>query len=163
MKFVPSNNNVKFFIASSLLIILIIMINNAKIQENFTIITENNGNANKINKHNLLNFATNNLAAKELLLAQPNDLVYQYVSLPLDDDFGSDAIPLAVAALLTSGDILEIGMGSFSTPLIHNICARNQRNCISVENDKPWLEKFIEYNYTTFHKMYHLVNKNDLI
>ena len=88
---------------------------------------------------------------KKVLLDRPNDLVYQYVSLPLDATKGSISVPLAVAALLTTGNILEIGAGVFSTPVIHNICSHHKRNCVSVDNDKKQLNKFIHYNKTMFH------------
>lgn len=34
---------------------------------------------------------------------------------------GSAAIPITVASLLTTGDILELGMGTYSTPTLHKI------------------------------------------
>ena len=97
---------------------------------------------------------------KKVLLDRPNDLVYQYVSLPLDSTKGSISVPLAVAALLTTGDILEIGAGEFSTPVVHNICSHHKRNCVSVDKDKKQLNKFIHYNKTLFHTIQYA---NDLI
>lgn len=58
---------------------------------------------------------------KETLLENANDLVYRYVSLPLDFGMGSGAIPLAVCGMITNGDILELGMGLYSTNVLHKI------------------------------------------
>lgn len=58
---------------------------------------------------------------KETLLENANDLIYRYVDLPLDFAMGSAAIPLAVCGLITTGEILELGMGTYSTNVIHKI------------------------------------------
>ena len=58
---------------------------------------------------------------KETLLANANDLVYRYIDMPLDYLYGSCVIPLAVCGLITTGDILELGMGTFSTNVLHRI------------------------------------------
>lgn len=91
-----------------------------------------------------------------ILLNRPNDLIYKYVHLPLDMKYGSNSIPLTVATLLTSGDILELGMGMFSTPLLHNIATDQKRQMVSIETNYDWLQKFIIYNKTINHKIYRL-------
>ena len=55
------------------------------------------------------------------MLEHANDLVYRYVDLPFEFGMGSTAIPLAVCGLLTTGDILELGMGTYSTNVLHKI------------------------------------------
>lgn len=90
------------------------------------------------------------------LIDKPNEVVFRYVNLPLDYKYGSNSIPLTVAALFTAGDILELGMGLFSTPLLHNICADQNRTLTSVDTNLDWLEKFIIYNSTNTHRIYHL-------
>lgn len=42
----------------------------------------------------------------------------------------------------TSGDVLELGMGLFSTPYLHYACTGSKRKLLSLENDKGWLRHF---------------------
>ena len=42
----------------------------------------------------------------------------------------------------TKGDVLELGMGLFSTPYLHYACTGTKRNLLSLENDKGWLRHF---------------------
>ena len=65
--------------------------------------------------------------------------------MPQDSYYGSNSIPLTAAALLTDGDLLELGMGLFSTPLLHEIAADSDRNLVSIDTDPNWLKKFITY------------------
>lgn len=58
---------------------------------------------------------------KETLIENANDLIYRFVDLPLDLKYGSAAIPLVACGLITFGDILELGMGTFSTNVLHRI------------------------------------------
>jgi hypothetical protein len=100
--------------------------------------------------------------SKEIdLLREPNEMVFRYVNLPLEYSYGSAAIPLTVSALLSTGDILELGMGMYSTPLLHNLGAHSNRHVVSVETNLEWLQKFIIYNSTRTHKLYHL-SKSEL-
>ena len=97
------------------------------------------------------------------LLDYPNEYIYAYVNLPLDYYYGSNSIPLALAALISPpGDFLELGMGLFSTPLLHKIAHQQKRHLYSVDTDLDWMNKFIIYNATLEHKMYHLKSKNDI-
>ena len=85
------------------------------------------------------------------------------MNLPLDYSYGSNSIPLALAALISPpGDFLELGMGLFSTPLLHKIAYHQKRHLISVDTDLEWMNKFIIYNVTQEHKLYHLKCKDDI-
>jgi len=42
----------------------------------------------------------------------------------------------------TNGDVLELGMGLFSTPYLHYVCTVAKRNLLSLENDKGWARHF---------------------
>lgn len=53
-------------------------------------------------------------------------------------------------ALRTTGPILEVGAGLFSTPVLHGFCKRNKRLLYTVERDPEWLAKFEEYK-SDFH------------
>ena len=46
----------------------------------------------------------------ELIAQKPNDFVLKYVNLPYDYKYGSNSIPLAICALISGGDLLELGM-----------------------------------------------------
>jgi hypothetical protein len=46
---------------------------------------------------------------------------------------GSTAIPLAVCGLLTTGDILELGMGTYSTNVLHKIGIKKKENQFEIK------------------------------
>lgn len=46
---------------------------------------------------------------------------------------------LLYAVQSTSGDVLELGTGLYSTPLLHYLCVPSGRCLVSVENDINWL------------------------
>jgi hypothetical protein len=45
---------------------------------------------------------------------------------------------------ITEGDVLEIGIGDHSTPILNLICGKQDRNILSIETDKNWVDKFKE-------------------
>lgn len=90
------------------------------------------------------------------LKKSPNEIVYSYVKKPLDLGFGSNLIPLTVAALATTGDILEIGMGKFSTPLLHDISSNFDRDLTSVDSNRDWVNQFVNYNSSSYHKVFYI-------
>ncbi len=47
----------------------------------------------------------------------------------------------------TTGDVLELGMGVFSTPYLHYACMISNRKLVSYENHNGWMSKFTEYGY----------------
>lgn len=59
-----------------------------------------------------------------------------------DPNYGTHMIPLTVAVLNTSGPVLELGCGDYSTPLLHALCANESRTLISADTDKKWLSLF---------------------
>jgi len=61
--------------------------------------------------------------------------------------FGTHITPLLAAVMATKGDVVEFGMGDFSTPLLHEIIKSQRkdgsdRKLISFETDKLWLSNF---------------------
>ena len=58
---------------------------------------------------------------KFVLIANANDFIYRYVDLPLEWGMGSAVIPLVACGLITTGNILELGMGTYSTNVLHKI------------------------------------------
>ena len=68
-----------------------------------------------------------------------------YASLnPGQGEFGTHARLLWAAAKATQGDILEMGTGAFSTPMLHNLTGSVGRRLVSAETDSAWLSKFQE-------------------
>jgi hypothetical protein len=55
--------------------------------------------------------------------------------------------PLLIHVINTinTGNVIEFGTGFNSTPLMHIICGLQNRNLISVDNEKEWLDKFKHY------------------
>jgi hypothetical protein len=52
---------------------------------------------------------------------------------------------LAAAVARTKGLVVECGVGDYSTPLLHFMCAQEQRVLISYETSAEWLELFSQY------------------
>jgi len=50
----------------------------------------------------------------------------------------------------SEGDVLELGMGLFSTPYLHYACTIGKRNLLSLENDKGWYRHFKHSNFIHF-------------
>ena len=61
--------------------------------------------------------------------------------------YGTHQPILKTVVLNTEGPILELGVGNFSTYLLHEICKKNKRFLLSAESDEVWLRKF--YNLKT--------------
>lgn len=59
--------------------------------------------------------------------------------------WGSHLPLLTYYALMTDGPILEMGVGQWSTPVLHAICENMGRDLVSVEEDTAWREKFLHY------------------
>jgi hypothetical protein len=96
------------------------------------------------------------------ILNDPMKYIRKYVKLPFDYGFGSNSIPLTITSLLTTGDVLELGMGFFSTPLLHNVTSDYSRQLISVDTKFEWLSKFLDFNNTKSHRVY-LVNTETIV
>ena len=62
-------------------------------------------------------------------------------------NYGTHLGCLIKAMSKTTGDVLEVGMGVFSTPYLHYQCMISNRHLVSYENCKPWMDFFIKYGY----------------
>ena len=52
-------------------------------------------------------------------------------------------LPALLACIAsTTGPVLEVGVGHFSTPHLHALCGALKRNLVSMEWDKAWREEF---------------------
>jgi len=57
-------------------------------------------------------------------------------------------LPCLIKAMeKTTGDVLELGMGVFSTPYLHYQCILSNRHLVSYENCQPWTDFFLKYRY----------------
>jgi len=61
----------------------------------------------------------------------------------------------------TSGDVLELGSGVFSTPILHWLCKKNKRNLLTIENDYKWHYFTRKYYRTDQHKHIYVQNWDD--
>jgi hypothetical protein len=69
-------------------------------------------------------------------------------------------IPLLIKTFyLSSGPILEMGMGPFSTPILHWLCFEHERHLVSYDNDPNYFEMNKDFE-AAFHEV-HLVNDWD--
>jgi len=53
--------------------------------------------------------------------------------------------------LVAEGDILELGLGMFSTPILHKIAHEKNVDLYSIETDYQWAAKFKHYKLTKGH------------
>ena len=71
-------------------------------------------------------------------------------------DYGTHARLLLLSALMTHGDILELGTGDHSTQLLHDILEEDnkteKRLLVSADSDPLWLEKY-SYLSSPFHQL----------
>jgi hypothetical protein len=52
----------------------------------------------------------------------------------------------------TTGDIVECGVGTYSTNFLHNHCVNFKRLLLSLDNDDNWLNQY-KHLYHTYHKL----------
>lgn len=56
--------------------------------------------------------------------------------------WGSHLAPLIACVAVSNGSILEVGVGHFSTPILHALCIGLGRELVSVESDREWHDDF---------------------
>jgi hypothetical protein len=61
----------------------------------------------------------------------------------------------------TKGDVLELGPGVFSTPVLHWMCETKGRNLLSIENYYKWHFICRQYYQTEHHKHLYVKNWDD--
>ena len=62
-------------------------------------------------------------------------------------NYGTHLAALIKAMSKTDGDVLELGMGLFSTPYLHYQCMLSNRKLVSYENFESYAQFFIKYGY----------------
>lgn len=76
-------------------------------------------------------------------------------------NFSNHRFLLWPALQATSGEVVEMGMGSGSTPFLREYCQDTNRMLYSYENDFEWYRKMQDYNGQG-HKVTHLVDWDDV-
>lgn len=65
----------------------------------------------------------------------------------------STFLPMLMEAMgRTKGDVLELGAGVFSTPVLHWLCEKQKRNLLTVESDRGWFKFTREHLRSQYHK-----------
>lgn len=62
---------------------------------------------------------------------------------------------------ITDGPVLELGMGMFSTPILHWMCLSQKRLLVSYESELSWFGQFMKFEHE-YHKL-HLVEDWDFV
>ena len=70
------------------------------------------------------------------------------------DPYSTHQAALLAAAIATQGPILELGVGWYSTPLLHAFCAAMSRTLVSVESAGPWGEMFRARDVSGWHQFF---------
>ena len=84
-----------------------------------------------------------------------------------DAAFGTHITPLMAAVLATKGNVVEMGMGDYSTPLLHEIikhqrCLNSKRKLFSFESDAKWLDNFTDLR-NDWHTLESVADWNKLV
>lgn len=59
--------------------------------------------------------------------------------------YGTHLPALLQACLKTRGAVLELGVGVFSTPILHWLCAIQGRKLLTIDNDSDWYDWGLQY------------------
>lgn len=60
-----------------------------------------------------------------------------------DTSWGSHLVPLMACVCATRGPVLEVGVGNWSTPVLHAYCNAAGRRLVSVDEDKLWIQQYL--------------------
>ena len=73
-------------------------------------------------------------------------------------DAWSTHIPMVATIFLKSeGPVLEMGCGYYSTYMLHELCKLENRNLVSLDEKKEWLEKFMFFSNDN-HQLHHVLD-----
>jgi hypothetical protein len=65
----------------------------------------------------------------------------------ISGNYGTHLAPLIRCVELTTGDVLELGTGYFSTPYLHYKCQLDNRKLVSIDNDRGWIRRFADSDF----------------
>ena len=107
----------------------------------------------------------------QLLIVHRKDPFYEwhkvmakYLNFPLDHSYGSHAIVLLAAVYLSkTGPILELGMGSSSTPILHRLSFDQKRLLVSADSDQRWINRYTSFTKNnSFHRLRHIAVNTEM-
>ena len=78
----------------------------------------------------------------------------------MGDPYATHQRMLVKYLMRTTGPIVEIGCGDYSTPLIHEIAAAQGRTVLTLESNAEWLHRFSGYK-TDWHSLRHVASWDD--
>lgn len=58
--------------------------------------------------------------------------------------YGTHLQPLLLAVFNTTGPVIELGAGDYSTTILHEVCKQLGRQLFTYENDPEWLSGFAD-------------------
>ncbi|CAF1516167.1 unnamed protein product [Rotaria sordida] len=101
---------------------------------------------------------------EERISKEWNQMIRKYLTLPLDNGYGSHAIVLLAALYVSkSGPILELGMGTASTPLLHRLAYEQKRFLLSADSDQRWINYFSSFTENnTLHQLKYIEIKSEM-
>lgn len=85
----------------------------------------------------------------------------------LSGNYGTHLAPLIQAVNKTDGDILELGIGIFSTPYLHYQSLLSKRRLMSVDNEAGWVKRFKSSTFSAhryqgeYHDLLYVENFDD--
>lgn len=74
--------------------------------------------------------------------------------------YGSHLPVLLKIISMTAGDVLELGTGPFSTPVIHYLCVESNRRLVSLDNNKNYISMWKQYR-GEFHQVKYIASWDD--
>lgn len=85
----------------------------------------------------------------------------------LSGNYATHLAALIQAVNKTDGDVLELGIGTFSTPYLHYPCLVSKRHLTSYDNEKGWVRKFATSKHSShmyqgsYHDLFYVKNWDD--
>lgn len=80
----------------------------------------------------------------------------------IQSKWGTHLAPLVACLLATRGPVLELGMGLFSTPVLHTLCALHRRDLVSYDSEPAWLTMYETYQ-SPRHTLRHVSSYDDAV
>lgn len=74
------------------------------------------------------------------------------------DGFSSHQPVLYEAVKRTTGAVVEIGCGYGSTPLLHELCKKDERRLLTLDDNEEWLDHFSQQYATDWHEFIYASN-----
>jgi len=77
------------------------------------------------------------------------------IDMPRIDAYATHLPLLAACVANTSGPVIELGCGLYSTPLLHALCLN--RLLLSLESDSEWIKRF-QHLASAMHRVVHVID-----